>query len=57
MGGIAVILLNATIPSLAKYAILIVSTYVASNLIVFLYNEAVQRIWNRKSMNLSIQET
>jgi len=57
MGGIAVILLNAAIPSLAKYAILIVSTYVASNLIVFLYNEAVQRIWKRKSMNLSIQET
>jgi len=44
MGGIAVILLNAAIPSLAKYAILIVSTYVASNLIVALYRATVQRI-------------
>jgi len=44
MGGIAVILLNAAIPSLTKYAILIVSTYVASNLIVALYSATVQSI-------------
>ena len=49
MGGIAVILLDATIPSLAKYAILILATYVASNLIVFLYNETIQRIWVKKN--------
>jgi peptidoglycan/LPS O-acetylase OafA/YrhL len=47
MGGIAVILLNTTIPSLTKYAVLIVSTFVASNLIVALYKEPVQRIWKK----------
>jgi hypothetical protein len=44
MGPIAVILLNTAMPSLTKYAVLAVSTYAASNLIVFLYNETVQRI-------------
>jgi peptidoglycan/LPS O-acetylase OafA/YrhL len=44
MGAIAVILLNTTLPSLTKYAVLIVSTFVASNLIVALYKEPVQRI-------------
>ena len=45
MGAIAVILLNTALPSLTKYAVLAVSTYAASSLIVFLYKEAVQRIW------------
>jgi len=49
MGGLAVILLKATMPSLAKYAILTVSTYAASNLIVFLYNGTAQRIWNKSN--------
>jgi len=44
MGGIAVILRDAAIPSVTKYAILIVSTYAASNFIVFLYYETVQKI-------------
>ena len=47
MGGIALILLHTSIPSLTKYVILIVSTYVAGNLIVSLYNETVQRIWKK----------
>jgi peptidoglycan/LPS O-acetylase OafA/YrhL len=49
MGGMAVILLNATIPSLTKYAILIVSTYLVSNLFVSLYKETVQRIWKQSN--------
>jgi len=49
MGGLAVILLKATMSSLAKYAILTVSTYAASNLIVFLYNGTAQRIWNKSN--------
>jgi peptidoglycan/LPS O-acetylase OafA/YrhL len=49
MGGLSVILLKATMPSLAKYAILTVSTYAASNLIVFLYNGTAQRIWNKSN--------
>jgi fucose 4-O-acetylase-like acetyltransferase len=44
MGGVALILLNTTMPSLIKYAILIVSTYLASNLIVSLYKETAQRV-------------
>jgi len=49
MGGIAVILRDAAIPSVTKYAILIVSTYAASNFIVFLYYETVQRIWKKSN--------
>ena len=45
MGAIAAILLKATLPALAKYATLIVSTYGASVLIVSLYKETVQRVW------------
>jgi hypothetical protein len=49
MGGIAVILFNATLPALTKYAILMVSTFLASNLIVSLYKETVQRVWSKKN--------
>lgn len=42
MGGIAVFLLKAPMPSLTKYAILTVSTYITSILIVSLYKEAIQ---------------
>jgi hypothetical protein len=40
LGGIALALLNTTIPSLLKYLILSVSTYMASNLIVSLSRKA-----------------
>ena len=40
MGGIALIMLNIEIPSLLKYLILTVSTYAASNLIMYSYRKA-----------------
>jgi len=49
IGALALILLNAAMPSLAKYAVLTVSSYVASNLIVLLYHETVQRIWKKQT--------
>ena len=51
LGGMAIILLNTTMPSLWKYVIIIISTYVASNLIVSLYKETMQRI--KHSMGFS----
>ena len=44
MGVTAVILLHATKPSLIKYTLLIVTTYAASNLIVYLYQLSVQSV-------------
>ena len=41
LGGIALAMLDATLPSLSKYAILTVSTYVASNVIISLARRAV----------------
>jgi len=41
IGGIALAMLNVAIPSIVKYLILLVSTVVASNLIVSLYRRAV----------------
>ncbi len=49
VGGIALTMLNTAIPSLLKYLILIVSTFVASNLIVFLYRKASIQITKRSS--------
>jgi len=43
IGGIALTMLNTTIPSLLKYLILTVSSYVASNLIVYCYRKVVTR--------------
>jgi hypothetical protein len=43
MGAIAVVLSNAPLSSLAKYGMLIVSTYMVSNLIIFLYIETGRR--------------
>jgi hypothetical protein len=40
MGAIALTMLNTSIPSLLKYLILTVSTYVACNLIISLYRKA-----------------
>ncbi len=37
LGGLALTMLNAAIPSLLKYLILTVSTYVVSNLIIWVY--------------------
>ncbi|MBU4202565.1 MAG: acyltransferase family protein [Acidobacteria bacterium] len=42
MGGIALILLDTTIPSLLKYLVLTVSTYTASNLIVYFYRRVIK---------------
>jgi len=42
LGGIALTMLNTTIPSLVKYLILTVSTYAASNLIVYFYRKVIK---------------
>jgi peptidoglycan/LPS O-acetylase OafA/YrhL len=42
MGGIALTMHNTAIPSLLKYLILTVSTYVACNLIVSFYREVIK---------------
>jgi len=42
MGGIALTMLNTTIPSLLKYLILTVSTYVACNMIVYFYRKVIK---------------
>ena len=42
MGGIALTMLNTAIPSLSKYLILTVSTYVASNLIIYFYRKVIK---------------
>jgi fucose 4-O-acetylase-like acetyltransferase len=42
LGGIALILLNSAIPSLAKYLILTASTYAVCNLIVYFYRKAIR---------------
>lgn len=44
LGGIALILLKATIPSMAKYVILAISTYLASNLIVYAYRKVARPV-------------
>jgi hypothetical protein len=44
LGCIALVMLNITIPSLLKYVILAVSTFVASNLIISVYRSLVQTI-------------
>jgi len=42
MGGIALTMLDTIIPSLLKYLILTVSTYAASNLIVYFYRKVIK---------------
>jgi peptidoglycan/LPS O-acetylase OafA/YrhL len=42
IGGIALTMLNTAIPSLLKYLILTVSTYVASNLIIYFYRKVIK---------------
>jgi len=42
IGGIALTMLNTEIPSLLKYLILTVSTYVASNLIIYFYRKVMK---------------
>jgi fucose 4-O-acetylase-like acetyltransferase len=42
IGGIALTVLNTAIPSLLKYLILTVSTYIACNLIVYFYRKVIK---------------
>lgn len=42
IGGIALIMLNTAIPSLLKYLILTVSTYAASNSIIYFYRKVIK---------------
>jgi hypothetical protein len=42
LGGIALTMLNTAIPSLLKFLILTVSTYVASNLIITFYRKIIK---------------
>ena len=44
IGGIALIMLNTTIPSLLKYLILVVATWIISNLIVYFYRNLIQKL-------------
>ncbi len=44
IGGFGTLLLNTNLPALAKYPILIVSTYVGSNLLVSAYRSLVQSV-------------
>jgi hypothetical protein len=46
IGAIALPLLNSTMPSLLKYLVLTVSTYLAGNIIILLYRQAVAKIKN-----------
>ena len=43
-GVIALLLLNTTLPSIVKYLILTVSTFVASNLIISIFRKAFNQI-------------
>jgi peptidoglycan/LPS O-acetylase OafA/YrhL len=47
VGAIALLLLNVTMPAMVKFLILVVSAYLASNLIVGLYRRAVAYITKR----------
>ena len=47
VGAIALLLLNVTLPAMVKFLILVVSAYLASNLIVGLYRRAVAYITKR----------
>ena len=42
MGGLAVILLHTALPSLLKFLLLTVSTFVVSNLFIYFYREVIQ---------------
>ena len=44
IGGIALIMLNTTIPSLLKYLILVVATWIISNLIVSFFRNLIQKL-------------
>ncbi|MBD3867601.1 MAG: hypothetical protein IFK94_05700 [Acidobacteria bacterium] len=44
MGPIAYVLLNTDIPALLKYPILVLTTWVVSNMLVFAYSKAVERL-------------
>ena len=46
-GVIALLLLNTTLPSIVKYLILTVSTFVASNLIISIFRKAFYQITKR----------
>jgi hypothetical protein len=43
MGPIAWVLLHTDLPALLKYPVLAVSTWVASNLLVYAYTKAVEK--------------
>ncbi len=53
IGVIALLLLNAAIPSVLKYLILIVTSYLASNLFVSLYRKAAIKIKIRRDHSIS----
>lgn len=42
MGALALLLLNMQLPSLAKYVLLVISTYVVSNLLVYVYRITIK---------------
>jgi len=54
MGGIALCLLKTTMPSSVKYALLTVSTYMASNMIMLLYKEVKGRVGRRGAFSGAI---
>ena len=57
MGGIALTMLDTTIPSLVKHLILTVSTYIACNLIVSFYRKVLKPKILRKRMEEKVMKT
>jgi len=53
IGVFGTLLLNLNLPALVKYLILIVSTYVGSNLVVSIYRSLVQTIKSGRSKSIS----
>jgi len=47
LGGLALLMLNTAIPSILKYLILVISTFLVSNLIISLYRRAAKSVFKR----------
>lgn len=53
IGVFGTLLLNLSLPAVVKYLMLIVSTYVVSNVIVSLYRSLVQTVKSSRSKAMS----
>jgi peptidoglycan/LPS O-acetylase OafA/YrhL len=57
MGPIALVLLNTDIPALLKYPLLALTTYVGSNLLVYVYSKMVESLTARPAPGATPQAT